>query len=428
MPTGQTLRGKIPDGQTPAQARDWVGKTFDLKAAYRQIPTSRDKVNSAFTVVGVYNPSAKKPAYFLQYATPFGAVSAVYLFNRAARAIHAIGLWVGFCWGNYFDDYPTLSHSKTATTTDLAIRSVCSLLGWTLSLEEKKNKPFAKKYNQLGLVANLERLVDGIAQYENKPERNDGIAELITQVIAAKRCPKPLMAEIRGKCQYASSQVSGRVAVVVLHELGDHQYRQKSDVTSDHTIDLLRHMMDILLNAAPRSISCFGETRPILVFTDAAAEGQDRSIVTAGVVIVDSALTENAASMWGGHVDAALVSVWKEAGNVQVIGQAELLPVLLVRHSNLERFRHRRVIFFIDNDSARQALTKGYSRAPASKAMLRCFVNLELKSQCWTWFSRVPTKSNPADDPSRLVLVPSVHNRFARVLDMPPIPEEIYRP
>ena len=79
--------------------RDWLGKTFDLKAAYRQIPTCRDGTNPAFTVIGVYNPLTRRPAFFLQYATPFGAVSSVYLFNRAARAVHAIGLWVGFLLG-----------------------------------------------------------------------------------------------------------------------------------------------------------------------------------------------------------------------------------------------------------------------------------------------------------------------------------------
>jgi len=80
LPSGEVLSGKIPEGFTPQMARDWLGKTFDLKSAYRQIPTCRDGTNPAFTVIGVFNPISKRPAYFLQYATPFGAVSSVYLF------------------------------------------------------------------------------------------------------------------------------------------------------------------------------------------------------------------------------------------------------------------------------------------------------------------------------------------------------------
>lgn len=426
LPTGEILNGRLPPGTTPQEGRDWLGKTFDLKAAYRQIPTARDGNNPAFTVIGVYCPITRRPAFFLQYATPFGAISSVYIFNRAARAIHAIGLWVGFCWGNYFDDYPILEMSKATTTTDIAIRSMCALLGWTLSLEEKKNKPFAAIYNQLGLVVNMSQLKDGRAIYENKPERVADISEMVNDVIKRKRCPKPLMAEIRGKGQYAASQVAGRVANGVLHELGDHQYKARTDELSQHNLDLLARLRDIISNSRPRSISCFGETRPILVFTDAAAEGKDRRQVSIGALTIDTAVRPLRANMWGRPVDDRLIDVWQKGGNVQVIGQAELLPVVMVRAHHLEDFRHRRVIFFVDNDSARQTLIRGYSQATASKSMLRLFVDLELKCQCWTWFTRVPSKSNPSDDASRLDLTPSAANLFATVVQPPEIPAEVY--
>ena len=420
------LIGKIPSNQTPAQARNWLGKTFDLKSAYRQIPTSRSGYNPAFTVVGVFNPEKSSPAYFLQYATPFGAVSSVYLFNRMARAVWAVGIWVGFTWANYFDDYPILERAAAASTTDVAVRAMCSLLGWDLALDEKKNKPFSEKFNQLGLVANLTELSSGTASYENKPERIAELCEIVTQVVSSGRCPKPLMAEIRGKGQYSSSHVAGRVSAGVLHELGDHQFRSNSDTLTSRSIELLLQLKEIISTSPPRSINCHGEKRPILVFTDGACEGTNHELVTIGALVIDTAVSPPSAFMWGGKVDQKLISIWQSTGNVQVIGQAELLPTLLIKSSNISAFRHRRVIFMIDNDSARQALIKGYSRAQGSRLMLRMMVELELSSMCWTWYSRVPSKSNPADAPSRLELIPGPDNCYAKIVQMPDIPARLF--
>ena len=426
LPTGQRLEGRIPANQTVAQARDWVGKTFDLKSAYRQIPTSRSGLNPAFTVIGVFNPQKQAPAFFLQFATPFGAVSSVYLFNRAARAIWAIGIWTGFTWANYFDDFPILDHSATAQTTDIAARAMCSLLGWDLALDEKKNRPFSKKFSQLGLIANLSELPSGTASYENKPERVAELSELILQIVKSGKCPKPVMAEIRGKGQYSASQVAGRIAAGVLHELGDHQYRSTTDVLSQRSIELLLQLKEILSTSPPRSISCYGEKRPILVFTDGACEGANGELVSVGALVIDTAVSPPSAVMWGGRLDQELISIWQATGKVQTIGQAELLPTLLVRTSNCSSFLHRRIIFMIDNDSARQALVKGYSRAESSRLMLKMMVELELTSPCWIWFSRVPTKSNPADAPSRLQFVSGPNNCNARVIPMPEIPRRLY--
>ena len=187
-------------------------------------------------------------------------------------------------------------------------------------------------------------------------------------------------------------------------------------------------MLHIVTSSAPRSISCYGETRPIVVFTDGAAEGHDRRDVTVGAVLVDTAHATPRSEMWGAPVPLRLIYFWQLGKNVQVIGRAELLPALLVRAANSERFRHRRVIYCLDNESARQALIKGYSQAAGSRSRLRMMVTLEIGSQCWSWFTRVPSKSNPADNPSRLHLVPGPDNMFATVCEMPTIPEEIYYP
>jgi hypothetical protein len=163
----------------------------------------------------------------------------------------------------------------------------------------------------------------------------------------------------------------------------------------------------------------------LLLFTDGAAEGEERGNVTCGAVLIDTA--EEFSQMWGGRIPAQLVRSWKRDGDkIQVIGQAELLPVALSRQVWKERFKHRRLVVFIDNDSARQALVKGWSKSKASTAIIREMLSAELEDQVWVWYGRVPTHSNPADDPSRLILRPSADNDFATVIPMPRIPESLF--
>ena len=142
-----------------------------MKSAYRQLSTSRSESNCKAAIICVYDPDNGIPAFFLQYATPFGSVSSVYMFNRAARGLWAVGIWLGFAWTNYFDDYPMAEPIKSTFAADLTVRSMFALLGWTIALEPKKNRPFSTKFPMLGVVANLENLPEKRAVYENKEER-----------------------------------------------------------------------------------------------------------------------------------------------------------------------------------------------------------------------------------------------------------------
>ena len=54
-----------------------------------------------------------------------------------------------------------------------------------------------------------------------------------------------------------------------------------------------------------------------------------------------------------------VVSSWiSKVGQKQVIGQAELFPVLIARLTWQHRITGKRVYYFIDNESARLALVK----------------------------------------------------------------------
>ena len=99
--------------------------------------------------------------------------------------------------------------------------------------------------------------------------------------------------------------------------------------------------------------------------------------------------------------DELLVEWWDQGPARQVIGQAELLPILLARGLWFAQLRNRRAIYFIDNDSARDAMIKADSQSPHSRAIIRLFYDLELFKQTWHWFARVSSSGNIADGPAR---------------------------
>ena len=146
--------------------------------------------------------------------------------------------------------------------------------------------------------------------------------------------------------------------------------------------------------------------------------------VTCGATILD--VSDERAFMFGGRLPIRLIKEWRLDGRLQTIGQAEILPILLARLAIPQLFHNRRVFHFVDNDSARQAMVKGYSRSPASQRMIAMMVATECQQQTWSWYMRIPSESNPGDGPSRLRLQPAAENLNATCIPFPDIPEQIY--
>ena len=66
-----------------------VGKTYDLRKAYRQLPVKEDASHAAW--IAVWSPKDAQPRVFRMESLPFGATASVASFLRAAEAIKYIG-------------------------------------------------------------------------------------------------------------------------------------------------------------------------------------------------------------------------------------------------------------------------------------------------------------------------------------------------
>ena len=116
-------------------------------------------------------------------------------------------------------------------------------------------------------------------------------------------------------------------------------------------------------------------------------------------------------------VPPALVHIWKtRPDQEQVIGQAEIFPALVARWTWASHLADNRVMYFIDNESARLALVKSYSPVLPSLSLVQECVAVDFQITSSPWYARVPTFSNIADSPSRMVVSDDLKALGARVV------------
>ena len=145
----------------------WVG---DLRAAYKQLPLSTD--SRRFCVISSVSPSTGKAELFVPSALMFGQTAAVYAFLRFSRAIsRLLSEVLNLTTVEFFDAFRQLEPTASAQSAQDSFEGLLSPLGWEIAMEEKKRKPFAKRFISLGALVDLSSIKEGKIIVENKPGR-----------------------------------------------------------------------------------------------------------------------------------------------------------------------------------------------------------------------------------------------------------------
>ena len=158
---------------------------------------------------------------------------------------------------------------------------------------------------------------------------------------------------------------------------------------------------------------------PIVIFTDGACEGLNFQKVSVGAVIF---LPNGVVEAFGVEVQRSVTGRWAaDRANGQTIGQAEIYPVVLAKATWSHYIRDRKVVYFVDNDSARYALIRKFSPSRPSSELLWEAAKADAALGSASWCARVPSPSNVADGPSRLKFE-QVTSEFGAVLVEPRVP------
>lgn len=391
-------------GSNLSKCSTWEGRTIDLKSAYKQLIVRPDQRWTS--CLSIYNPATKAPELFCQCTLPFGAAASVLHFNRISRALWLIGTAeLKLVWGNFYDDFPTLSPSIASKATDHSATLLLKLLGWWISEDPAKVIPFCEHFAALGVVFHINEIALKQSTVGNVDKRVQAVSKAIDGILDRGSISLKELESLRGKLQYMDSQVFGRLGksmMSALYDSGLHSRKFTDDDSS--TLLAIKHW---LLNAEPRCISPDNNYGSIIIFTDGSSEyATGETILGLGAVLFDQ--VDGLSEACSYKVPQCTIDSWAEHFKKQYVTEAEVLAVLMAILTWQHKMSGRRVIFFIDSEPVKHSLIRGTSKAPICARIIRIIHSKLYELKCFSWFTRVPTKSNPADAPSRFSIQETV--------------------
>eukprot|EP00435_Cladocopium_sp_Y103_P067316 s126_g29.t2 len=386
------------------------GRALDLKSAYKQL--ARSPQDAWASILAVWNVKLQKVEFFESVALPFGSVCAVMAFNRMARALRLILAELFMIVNtNFFDDFCQLETTELCSSAWSTAELVMQLLGWRISTSDDKRLPFADEFQMLGAVVDLSRSADGIIRVKNKESRIKDISALVDEVCSRDTIPLSIFETLKGRLLYAAGHTFGRCTQLAIQLISRLARRGPLVLLDDNFKAVIRDAFGFLATSPPREVWAWSGRPPVIVFTDCACE-EDGSVVTHGGALFDP--ESGLALMFGDHVPEAWTQRWRLQGKKQLICQAEIFPVLVSKETWKSELSKRAVLWFIDNNSALSAIIRAFSPVFENYQLLVINARLDLELQCQNWYSRVPSKSNLSDDPSRLSFQQLADHGFKR--------------
>lgn len=376
----------------------WLGRPFDLKGAYRQCaikPTS-----TQFAHIFVRRPSDKKLVAFRMLALPFGAVRSVHAFLRMAHSLWFL-LVKEFLvlTTNYFDDYVVLGSHGEASNLTGCVQLFLRVLGWKFAESGSKAPDFSSAFQALGITVDICKLGENLVLFDNTAARCAEIIGFLDTILATRKLTQNDALKLRGRLQFTSGQIFGRVVKAALSAITWHAYQARCDSVSDETAFCLRLHRKFLSQGKPRRLRHLGD-KPFFVQTDACCEWRQGNMFAAiGAVLFDS--SGNVISYFSAELDQQLLAALNPSRKQTIIFECEFFALFCALHAWAD-VAGPAIVIYTDNNAVRDSMISCNTGNEVAKKILVATLVSEMQAQLTPWYSRVPTDSNCADAPSRL--------------------------
>ena len=380
-----------------------VGKTYDLKSAYKQYGVR--KFDRDLLRLAVWDPQQQKVRHLGINALPFGAIGSVSSFLRVSMAVWFLGIkGLRLCWTSFFDDYTLLSRRVNSKSAAVSAECLFQLLGIAYATEGKKAVDWDTRVKTLGVVLDLAPpkepgFVNRFVTIGHTETRVQELRVLIEAILHRGAMSCKDAERLRGRLQWFETFSHGRVAQQSLRVIsGMASVGRKRETLGSKEIRALHFLKDRVLAAAPTKVMA-ANLQTWYIFTDGACEGDEEKLGSVGAVLVCS---EGRAIS---YISEEVPKQWMEhflKGSQHPVFELELLPVVIALCVWEKFLRNCQSVFYLDNEAARGALISGATPSESGSWLVRTFTVHEMHGQLKVWFARVPTSSNVADKPSRL--------------------------
>ena len=364
-----------------------LGKTLDLGKAYRQVAVHPDSRKHA--VLGF--PGVGRMAVLCGKVLLFGATASVYAFNKLALAIlHIMIVKFHMIATDFYDDFTLFEFQPAASPLDKVAMRFLSNLGWTFARDGKKFVPFGSSVVSLGVALDLSGVWDGFLTVSNKPGGLERIAYVLQPIADGRDVTRADLASLHGLINFAGGYVMGfelkpmaRAVQGVVGALSRQHCRAPPGVPS-----------------GPGCLSTVQTAKmpgeQLVFYTDGVFED---GIGSWGSLFLDR--TGRTRLLFGGRVAQGLTQHWHESAGEQVICQVEAYAFAESLFGLRGQVRGRTMIVFIYNEPCRLGFIKRTSPSASMMGLIALVSLFEGALGVTLWYERVPSKSNPADLPSR---------------------------
>lgn len=384
-----------------------VGKTYDLRKAYRQLAIAEDHLRLGW--VAAWSPDDSSPMIFQMESLPFGATAAVAAFLRVSKAIKVLGTALGkLAWTSFYDDFICICKPEDAESTDLFVRFLFKTLGWDLSTGPEKDSPFGPVFSALGVQVDLTGTAEGFFELGNTESRKAELSERIDGILGADLMTAAESLSLRSRLLFAESQLFGRFAKSALKTIGSVSLAGRTmRPLPEELKHSLRWMKDRVVNSPARRIDTFPRPTMFLFLDGACSEKKDEdewSGTSIGGVLFDEA--GKAVECFGEVLPPdEITAAWAGKQKEQLVFEAEVFPFLVSLELWRDRLKGKLLLVFIDNEAAKSCWISGAADSKWAQHMICKGTMLESSLDVFPYFCRVPTFSNIGDGPSRGVFV-----------------------
>ena len=286
-----------------------------------------------------------------------------------------------------------------STNTGQSVEMLFKLLGWKFAEDGDKAGSFSPSFTALGVEINLGNAHNGSVEFANTEKRKTELVETITNILQKGALTVVESQRLRGRMQFMDGQLFGRLGRLCMRAITDHAFIKKQVKLDCSTRVALERFLIFLEHAKPRQLHT-NSGMPWFIYTDACYEPKDTSWPCGlGGVLVNS--SGEAISFFSACLSVQHMSILGAKAKKTIIFEAELLALVLAFAVWKNSLEAAPLICFVDNNSARDVAISGAGRNATARALVGFLLKLEMAVCAAPWYSRVPTPSNIADDPSR---------------------------
>ena len=328
----------------------------------------------------------------------FGAVGSVAAFLRISVAIWYVRVrCLGLFWSAFYDDFSVVTRVELQQNTAWACEALFNLLGMKFANSGAKYTPFAEKFKMLGLMMDLSQSGQKKIFLGHTEERASELGEQLQLHLDSGKMSSKEAERLRGRMLFYESFTFGRLSGEAIKAIGRVACGNRPSVVFRGDVkQSLEFLLSRVTSARPITVTqklkeCW------YIFTDGACEAERSHGSIGGVLLTPQG---ECIRYFSSEVPDSLMSILLQA-SINHIHELEVMPVLVSLMIWAGWVSCAPLVHYIDNESSRMALIKGYGETSNSVKLIKAYVNCEADTQVKTWFARVPSFSNVGDGYSR---------------------------